>query len=421
MADLFGIKIETPQEVLARLNQQREVGMRQAAGDPGETARLRVAGLMDKVFGNPEVRKAQEQQDSLKAARVDANQRITENPDMTEEQKQILRLQSLRDSVEESNPALAYQIDDKIRAVRVAQLEQRKLQQQVTVGDKQIDDMNRRFIMNPETLQSEEVDLSTPEGAQKVLEARRNGWAVAQKEGNLVNLFNAERARQFNAQQATLDRAAKLQEKELAKKGSYEITDTRKTQMQKSIEATRQLTDRWKRVSALMKDPELMTVLGRVQKLGLSGKALAGFGLSASQREKYDRATALISSAMGAANILIKERSGAAVTEQEWERLKKELPTWDDDPAAFKRKMQEQYMLMMRSNRRLHSALEQNDWRVTDQEGTKWASKDDVLFRDLSKEVNLPGEVAPSPAVNPGKEGPASFTPIKTKNGVTIQ
>lgn len=381
MATLDVFNMETPQQVQARISKERAKGL--SGGSTASRRQARSNIFMDQLFGNKEVDAAQTLQNNVQAGLANAEQQFKDEGIEDPAQQQMLRLEAVRKSVQENNPGLALKLEDQIRTLRIADLERRKLDQTVKIGDDKVSRLNERFIFNPDTFKIEQVDIGTEEGKKRYDAAGEEGLARSDDEGSLLNLFNAERARAFTAEQKRLEILAQAEQDALAEEGEHKsIPKTRRTQMQRTIEAQTQLTDAYRRAADLMGTPGQGTTewMNRVDNFTMSIKELASAGLNADEIQQYTRFREIIAQTSGAANRLIKERSGAAVTEQEWERLKQELPTVHDSPSAFATKMQVMYDTLRRSNRRMDAAMQADDYTITMQDGENFASPEDFLF-----------------------------------------
>lgn len=404
MAAFDVFNVETPQQVQARIHKGRA---KQRAGSPNE---VRVAGresALDAIFGNKEVDAAQAVDTAIKAGMVSAETQFEEEGIEDPAQQQMLRLESVRKSVQDISPTMALKLEDQIRTLRIADLEKQKLTQTVRVGDHQIGKLNDRYLFNPETMKTEKVDIGTDEGKLRYDAAGEQGLARSDTEGGVLNLFNAAAGRKHSMEVARLERIAKAQEKAAEDEDDRgAITRTRRTQMQKIIEANTQLTDAYRRSAKLLQQGNLTSTewANKVDNFTHSVKDLAGRGLTATEIKDYVRFQEIVQQSQGAANRLIKERSGAAVTEQEWERLKIELPTTGDSPVAFAKKTQVMYDIIMRSTRRLDAALQANDYQVTTQKGEGFALPEDSLFGNPSDQPRSyqPDADQPAPAASGG-------------------
>ena len=376
----FNLNIETPQEVLARIAAARQKALAKAG--PQEAAKINLNRGLDLLFGNPQARAAEEKAGAVRTA-LDTATKEGKQLDLTPDELQLRKLELVRNSLETIDPQQALAIDDQIRQIKIQNLERAKLNQEVKAGDISLQQANKRYAFNPDTLQSEEIDLSQPDGFKKAQDLRAQGRLVTKSEDALVNLFNAERSRKWNEQQKELDRQAKLQEASLKKGGNTGITLSRKTQLQGSIEANTQLMDLYRKAADQLNDPSMLRVRNRIKNFSMSVTDFAKQpGVSQEDLDAYRRLQGLVASTMGAANRLIKERSGAAVTEQEWQRLKKEIPLVEDNPIDFMTKMNIMYSTLATSTRRAKDALLADDFTIlTDDTGT-FSKPSDVLFND---------------------------------------
>lgn len=399
-ADSLGIfDIETPQQVQARLKIARAKELSEAAS-PIERRRTVARQGLASLFQNKEVDRAKQMQTSISLATKRAEE-MFQNEGITDKStQQLLRLEEIRKEFAETNPSMALKLEDKIRELRVKGLEEQKLRQELKKGDYEVQQLSKRYIMNPNTLQEEEVDISTEEGYTKLKEAQGQGWAVADNRNALVNIFNSERARQFTERQSELDRIAKKQE-DAAEKRNEQIglTQTRRTAIQGSLQANRQLLDKYEEAASIMRDERVMDIMSRVGRLTTKAKDLLNIGLTPQEQAAYLRATRAIANLQGAANELLREQSGAAVTDQEWERAKVALPNMEDSPEETAAKMENMYMLLNRSNARMNKALEANDYRILDEKGDAYASDKDWIWGKPTYQEELAAkEAAMTPA-----------------------
>ena len=376
LLDVFNIP--TPESVAQQEREETAKGL--ASADPRARRAASRGAAVRALFGSSAVdaAKAREAQigTALKNADADLDSRGIED----QAQRQMIRLDAVRQAVEADDPSLGLRIEDQIRELRVMDLERQKLKQQVTAGDLQTAQLTKRFVLNPDTLESEEIDITTSEGLAKLRQAREEGRAVADTEGALLNIFNAERARQFTREQKELDRVAKAQEELLTKENVWEITKTRRTQLQASMTANRQLMDKYQEAAKIMNDTSVLDVMSRVGKFTTKVQDLAGLGLSKAQREQYLAASQAIANLQGAANDLLREQSGAAVTDQEWQRAKVALPNMEDSPQEAMAKMETMFKVLNRSQKRMSRAMGANDFRILDIEGADFAGDEDWLW-----------------------------------------
>ena len=377
----------------------------------GATVRRTASQIgLDAVFGNPMVNRAKQIENLVKQGDLDAEEQFDKEGIEDPAQKQMIRMEAIRNRVKDVNPGLALQLEDQIRQLRVADLERQKLTQTVRAGDQQLKDMTKRYGFNPDTFEQEVWDISTPEGDAQYKQALQDGWATSDKAGGILNIYSAERAGKRQWQLKMMEMAEKSAE-EQAKKAEADVPDyslekTTRTHKQEALGNRRYLLDNYRRVAdTINADPELVNIWSRAGSLGTQALRKAGIKLSDDQRARVNQFTAMQATAMDAANTLIKERSGAAVTAQEWERLRVVLPLTTDDPDTFISKLQEFYTILSRAQRRDLEALNQDDYRVFDESGDKFASKEDALFGGYTDMGEPAPPAAPAPPIGPATTG----------------
>ena len=403
MADMSVFDIPSSAAVSSAVREQRTQGLTSPSGAQVRRTATQVA--LDSLFGNPMVNKAKQMENLVKQGDDDAERQFADEGITDPTTKQMLRLEAIRNRVKDVNPNLALKLEDQIRQLRVADLERKKLSQTVQAGDQQLRDITTRYVFNPDTLQTEVIDISTAEGKARLDEAGRSGWAISDKPGGILNIFSAERAgrRNWALEQKKLDAKAELEEKKLENQGVFAITDTRKTQLQAAHNNSQMLRDRYRRVADVMNDPNMLTLANRVGNMTIKGVDKLGADVPAETRQQYRDFVTMAASAMDAANVLIKERSGAAVTGQEWERLKVVVPLVTDSPQEFMAKLQEFYTVLGRAQRRIESAFEGNDFRILGQDSVKWASEQDALFRSPTERAKAEAQAAPAATPTTGE------------------
>lgn len=382
MAEYAGIQIETPQEVLARLRAAREKALLNAR-TPEQITQININRALDLVMGNPQVKAAEQKTGAVTGAMEQASKDV-KSLNLSGDESRLHKLRLIRDSLEEIDPQQALQIDQQIQQQQIRNLEVRKLNQEIGAADYSLGQLNKRYAFDPDTLQTQVFDLSTPEGFKGAQEARLQGRLVTKSEDALVNIFNAERSRQWNQRQKELDREAQKQEKALeAASGKRSIVKSRRAALQGSIEANSQLMSMYKKAAALMNDPDMLRLRGRIKNFTMSVEDFAKQpNVSQAELDAYRRLSGVIATTMGAANRLIKERSGAAVTEQEWERLKKEIPLSEDGPIKFMQKMNNIYSTIAQATRRAEAALLADDFTILADDTGTYSQDEDQLFSD---------------------------------------
>jgi hypothetical protein len=381
MANFAGLEIETPQEVLARLAQARQQAMAQAQ-TPEENTQIIINRALDLVMGNPEVEAARRKSAAVGNA-IRSAQEFGKEAGLSEQDIRLKELTNIRDSLLEVDPGQALKVTQMIQQQEVANLERRKLKQQLAAGDLDLAQANKRYVLNPDTLKSEELDISTLEGAQRLLAARQRGEAIAANEGGLLNLYNAERARQHDAEMKEATSRAKKEQELLAKAGETQLLGKETANaLKKGLPAIRQPLDQLERAASLLNDPRYLDISGKVGNFAAKAADLVAGGLLSEEEAKwYDEVIRVRANIANASGEFLHERYGGALTTGEAERAKQYLPDKDDTPEEFLTKTEELYMMLTTSMRRATTALSANRWDVLTQPGTEfWDEETDRLF-----------------------------------------
>lgn len=121
MADFGSFQAQTPQEVLAKLAQNRSQVM--VSGNVQQQRSQNIETALDGLFGNPQVRQAKRLETALKTAQSANTQRDGEDPLDFE----LRRLQSMRDAVADVDPATASQINAKMLEVGETKFQRKRL------------------------------------------------------------------------------------------------------------------------------------------------------------------------------------------------------------------------------------------------------------------------------------------------------
>lgn len=376
-----GITVETPQEVLQRIRSAREQALLNARS-PEQITQININRALDLAMGNPEVEAARKKQATLSNAMREA-QEFSKQEGLSQEEAQLQELSRLRDAFIDTDPEQALAITQMIQQQQVTNLERQKLQQQVTAGEADLSKRNKRYILDPETLESEEIDISTVEGAQQLLAARERGDAVSDKEGSLLNLYNAERARQHDNEQKLLMAQAKKEQVAMEKAGAMvALTPASKTTLQKGLPALRQPMDQLERAAALLNDPRYLSIAGKLKSFKAKAADLLSAGiLTQEEAEWYSQVTKVRANIANAVGEFRHERFGGALTEPEIKKGKEYLPDAGDSPQAYLDKTEELYRMFKVGMARGSAALMNDDFRVLTQPAEMfWDEEEDRLF-----------------------------------------
>ncbi len=131
MADFGGFEVQTPQEVLAKLNAQRQQISQLA---PTQQRNANIQFQLQNVFGNPELEKAREIEDNMKTAQNYVKQHINAPEGSLDHES--ARLRSMYDAVKDLDPMAASQIQRQLVAVKEAQFQKSRLKQADTRADR---------------------------------------------------------------------------------------------------------------------------------------------------------------------------------------------------------------------------------------------------------------------------------------------
>jgi len=130
MADFAGFNIETPQEVLQRLNEQRKPLL--LSNDVNTRNFALFDAVLQNAFGNPEVEKAEQREEAAKAAFSSIQQKEGED-DLAFRQRQT---QVFFDRVKNVDPALAAQASEQLTAIQNERIERNLLKSREARAEK---------------------------------------------------------------------------------------------------------------------------------------------------------------------------------------------------------------------------------------------------------------------------------------------
>lgn len=110
-------------------------------------------------------------------------------------------------------------------------------------------------------------------------------------------------------------------------------------------------------------DPSFLTVAGKVKNWAFRAADIAGFDLPDEQKEELRQFTAFKQRTSTNLNAYIKAITGAQMSNPEAVRLRKDVPTEDDSPTAYKEKMDSVVLKLSAIRARTLAALEHIDDR----------------------------------------------------------
>jgi hypothetical protein len=121
MANFGGFEMETPQEVLAKLDAQRRRVMTE--GNVHQQRSQNIESALDILFGNAAVRQSKRLQQRVMTAQKSAEQKPDEDPLDFE----LRRLAAMRDAVSDLDPAVASQINGRLLQLGEAKMQRQRL------------------------------------------------------------------------------------------------------------------------------------------------------------------------------------------------------------------------------------------------------------------------------------------------------
>lgn len=121
MANVFGFEVETPQEVLARINAR--IDQMRASGDPNVVNAANSQAIISTLIGSPELRRAKATEKALS----EAIQSVTKAEGESETDFQVRQNAEIRSKLASVNPQVALQANDNILKLQSEALQQRFL------------------------------------------------------------------------------------------------------------------------------------------------------------------------------------------------------------------------------------------------------------------------------------------------------
>lgn len=399
---MAGFNIETPQEVLARLSQTRDQQI--ATNNPLLMQKAVFGQVLDNVFGNPEVRKAQLVQSKVKDA-------LTGMPaGLGEVDSELYRLRSMRDALVEAGEIdKASQVNMQLLAIGNQKLEQDKLRADTARITNEDTRNNTKF---PYEMQKLGVDTANATISTAQNAAEGDNW-INPKTGEMSTILRSDNTGVARAMAQGLVKANPI-----SVQGSKDevtgLTKPTETDLQKSVMASQKQLDLIAGVAGKF-DPSYLTYAGQVKNWGAGFLDKLG-ALPASQVAGYQKYISFRSQAIAGLNQYIHDLTGAQMSVPEAERLKKAVPDPENDgPQQFVAKMREVARQAVGVQKRSMDALQNGlkiygeDWNkrqmppVSDAEIDNW----------LSSNFGIPGREG---TTTPNKDGW-----VEMGNGVRVR
>lgn len=257
MADFGTFQIETPQEVMARLNAQRQQAMTSGNTVQAQTAALQT--VFQGLFGNPEVTEAEARTNAAEEAFSDLDRRPDED-DLDFQKRQV---ETFFESVKDVDPALAAQAAEQLTVLQNEQIERDQL---LAAED--------RRKSNEERLASQEDDRQTKRRREDQFD--NIGYAVDRRTGAIKTFdLSTESGRQEMSSTARDPNQQILTREEMVDRDETKLkqaeTDffNRSTFAKKldTYDATQDSVNRMDRIVEILTElPDTLTVASNLEK-----------------------------------------------------------------------------------------------------------------------------------------------------------
>lgn len=410
MADFGGVNIQTPQEVLARLQAQRDQ-FRQSQ-DPQVRRQASYDQALDALFGNPQLQAAKRTTDAI----VKAQDAVQPQPGESDLDTELRRLQSMRNAVSDIDPAAASQINQQMLKLGAEKLERQKLQADMAYKQKESD------------RQDSELGMKKGEYAMKVgaypTELAEKQASLDTKLAETQNYTNPKTGEMVNV--GALDSIAikQLQQAGWVKSGlNVQVDDPKKlagptkattTDLQKSvISADNQLSALKGTIQKY--DPKFLQLPTQILNSAINVGEKLGLPVeqSATRKQYYE----FRRNAVDGLNRYINEITGAAIGVKEEERIREAFPdAYNDSATKFEAKMRETVRSVMGIRKRADQMLKSG---ISQVDRTEWDSiqpppvSDAEVDAFMGATFGMPTKSSGSSAAPKSKARILSVTPVK--------
>lgn len=345
MADFGGVNILTPQEVLARLQAQRDQ-FRQS-GDPAVRRQATVDQALDSLFGNPQLQAAQRVTGAITAAQNSVKPVEGESDLDTE----LRRLKSMRDAVLDIDPAAASQINQRMMAVGAEKLERQKL-----LADMQLKQDENARQTGEYLMKAEEHPLEMRNKQRQLDEAAAETQNYTNpRTGEIVNVNALDSIAIKHLQQAGwVKSGVNIQVDDPTKLGGP--TKSTQTDLQKAIISSQNQLDALG-ATITKYDPSFLTLPTQVLNSAVNvGERL---GLPVEQSAKRKQYYEFRRNSVDGLNRYINEITGAAIGVKEEVRIRQAFPDpFKDSNTEFLAKMRETVRSLMGVQKRAQQMLQ---------------------------------------------------------------
>lgn len=360
MADFGGFTIQTPQEVLARIQAQRDQ-FRQSQ-DPAVRRTATLDTALDTLFGNPQVEAAQRTTDIVNKAQRD----ITPNPGESDIDSELRRLKAVRDAVQDIDPSVASQVNQQMLKLGVEKLERQKLQAELTYKANEDARQQSEYAMKVEEhpleiqRKQQEIDAAAAE-TQNYINPRT---------GEMVNVSALDSIQIKHLQQAGWVKAGiNIQADDPAKLAGP--TKATQTDLQKSLISAQNQLDAYGQTITKF-DPSYLQLPTQAWNWAKGAYEKAGGTLSPEQTVGLRKFTEFRRNAVDGLNRYINEITGAAIGVKEEVRIRQAFPdAYKDGPTQFMAKLRETVKSTMGVQKRAQQMLAAG---ITDTNREQWDS-----------------------------------------------
>lgn len=304
-AGQFGVSVETPQDVLARIQQMRtqQVG----SGNPLMIQEGILGRSLDSIFGNPEVKAAKAKTDALTAA--------ASSVQGTDIDSTLTRLQTMRDAVAKLDPNAASQLN-----MQILQLGEEKLQRQKLLGD-----ISRADNEEARKAQSAPFDLAKTQAETALkLNEGQNYW---KPQNGKIQRINVDALDSLERRRLRSDGWAEGNgpTTEAEATSALGLTKPIQTDLQTAIIGAQ---NKMSALSSQMQkyDPKFLTYLEQGKQVALGAWEKMGGQLSPAEAANRKQFTEFRANASDFLNQYIHEITGAAVGVKEEGRIRSAIP-----------------------------------------------------------------------------------------------
>lgn len=315
MADFGGFSVQTPQEILAALDQQRRAVRLQ--GTVGQNRQANMQTALDALFGNPQLNLAKRQQARIQQAEAG----VTPVAGESDLSREIRRLAAIRDAIGSESPEVASQITTQLLKLEQARMEQQKLQsdeQRAAAAEQRAADMHPFNVARGE--------IEAMQGLNEGVNYWRRGQGGGIERVNVDAMDSLERRRLRT--EGWVEGSGPTTEAEAG--DALGLTKPTTNDLQTALlEADAQLDGL---VNIMQKyDPKFTTIANQVKQWGTGWYERMTGDIPASEAAEFQQYSEWRRNSVDAFNRYIKFITGAAMSVKEAERIQKAFPDASTD------------------------------------------------------------------------------------------